>query len=153
MTPEEELLDESAQRILSLLHDEEDAASSTNNNNNGGGHPRLQRNLQTENVHDNTAQEQDGNDSDGQQGGQNWTAYPTHSPTLQPTLNPTVSPTYQPTMKSVAHTVRGQMWYDANGNGVRDSNVHKMGYDDVEYKFGVGGVNLMLRECDWATKQ
>jgi hypothetical protein len=149
MTPEEELLDESAQRILSSLH-EEDAAS-TNNNNNGGGHP-LQRTLQG-NVHDNTAQEQDGNDSDGQQGGQNWTAYPTHSPTLQPTLNPTVSPTYQPTMKSVAFTVRGQMWYDANGNGVRDSNVYKMGYDDVEYKFGVGGVNLMLRECDWATKQ
>jgi hypothetical protein len=147
MTPEEELLDKSAQRILSLLH--EDAASSTITNNGGGGQ---QRTLQG-NVHDNTAQEQDGNDSDGQQGGQNWTAYPTHSPTLQPTLNPTVSPTYQPTMKSVAFTVRGQMWYDANGNGVRDSNVYKMGYDDVEYKFGVGGVNLMLRECDWATKQ
>ena len=148
MTPEEELLDESAQRILSSL---EEYSSSTNNNG-GGQHPQ-QRTLQTGNVHDNTAQEQDGNDSDGQQGGQNWTAYPTLSPTLQPTLNPTVSPTYQPTMKSVAFTVRGQMWYDANGNGVRDSNVHKMGYDDVEYKFGVGGVNLMLRECDWATKQ
>ena len=151
MTPEEELLDESAQRILSSLHDEE--ASTITNNGGGQQQPLQQRSLQTDNVHDNTAQEQDGNDSDGQQGGQNWTAYPTLSPTLQPTLNPTLSPTYQPTMKSVAFTVRGQMWYDANGNGVRDSNVHKMGYDDVEYKFGVGGVNLMLRECDWATKQ
>ena len=44
------------------------------------------------------------------------------------------------------------MWYDANANGVRDSNVVRGEFNDVEYKFGVGGVQMMLRECDWATK-
>ena len=44
------------------------------------------------------------------------------------------------------------MWYDANANGVRDSNVVRGEFNDVEYKFGVGGVQMMLRECDWSLK-
>jgi len=138
MTPEQELLDESALRILnSLTHPQND-----------------QRTLQggMAGIHGNQASENNANDADGQQGGQNWTSYPTSSPTLTPTATPTDSPTFQPTLKGVPKTVRGMMWYDANANGVRDSNVVRGEFNDVEYKFGVGGVQMMLRECDWATK-
>mmetsp|Transcript_9352 Transcript_9352/g.13912 ORF Transcript_9352/g.13912 Transcript_9352/m.13912 type:complete len:722 (+) Transcript_9352:128-2293(+) len=138
MTPEQELLDESALRILNSL---------THQNND-------QRTLQggMAGIHVNQAAENNANDADGQQGGQNWTSYPTASPTLTPTATPTDSPTFQPTLKGVPKTVRGMMWYDANANGVRDSNVVRGEFNDVEYKFGVGGVQMMLRECDWSTK-
>jgi len=118
--------------------------------NTDGRHDVVQRTLQVN--HGNTASEQDGNDSEGLQGGQNWTSYPTKSPSLTPTQTPTNSPTFQPTLRGLPKTVRGMMWYDANANGVRDSNVHKDEFNDVEYKFGVGGVFLKLMECDWETK-
>lgn len=147
MTPEQELLDESAQRILHSL------TETTTTNTDEEQSPQSERKLSVAgSIHENSASEQTADDSDGLQGGQNWTSYPTKSPTLTPTLSPSASPTYQPTLRGIPKTVRGMMWYDANGNGVRDSNVEREGFTDVEYKFGVGGVNMMLRECDWETK-
>ena len=148
MSPEEELLDESAQRILSSLTEEEQQSNIA-----GSQQQRSQRSLQgSASIHDNQASELDASDADGLQGGQNWTAYPTKSPSLTPTFSPTDSPTFQPTLKGIPKTVRGMMWYDANGNGVRDSNVVRGEFTDVEYKFGVGGVLMQLKECDWDTK-
>lgn len=150
MTPEEELLDESAQRILASLNEEEpnDVVVAEHSPS-----QRSQRSLQrSASIHDNQASELDASDADGLQGGQNWTAYPTKSPSLTPTISPTDSPTYQPTLRGIPKTVRGMMWYDANGNGVRDSNVVRGEFTDVEYKFGVGGVTMQLKECDWNTK-
>ena len=147
MSPEEELLDESAQRILSSLTEEEQQS------NVAGSQQQRSRSLQgSASIHDNQASELDASDADGLQGGQNWTAYPTKSPSLTPTFSPTDSPTFQPTLKGIPKTVRGMMWYDANGNGVRDSNVVRGEFTDVEYKFGVGGVLMQLKECDWDTK-
>mmetsp|Transcript_16993 Transcript_16993/g.24003 ORF Transcript_16993/g.24003 Transcript_16993/m.24003 type:complete len:740 (+) Transcript_16993:138-2357(+) len=140
-TPEQELLDESAQRILHSLA-----------TNNAEEHSTDRQLSVAGSIHDNTASENTASDSDGLQGGQNWTSYPTKSPSLTPTLSPSSSPTFQPTLRGIPKTVRGMMWYDANGNGVRDSNVVRGEFADVEYKFGVGGVNMMLRECDWDTK-
>ena len=146
MSPEEELLDESAQRILASLNEEEEHMEQQQHS--------QQRSLQggSTTIHDNQASELDASDADGLQGGQNWTAYPTKSPSLTPTISPTDSPTFQPTLRGIPKTVRGMMWYDANGNGVRDSNVVRGEFTDVEYKFGVGGVTMQLKECDWNTK-
>jgi len=144
MSPEQELLDESAQRVLNSLTSETQAAMIDGNT--------QRRNLQAGSIHDNTAIESDASNADGLQGGQNWTAYPTKSPSLTPTISPTDSPTFQPTLRGIPKTVRGMMWYDANANGVRDSNVVRGEFNDVEYKFGVGGVQMQLRECDWETK-
>lgn len=134
MTPEQELLDETAKNVLTKL------TSSS-----------VARVLQAGSIHDNQASENNADDSSGLQGGQNWTSYPTRSPSLTPTLSPTGSPTYQPTLHGEPRTVRGMMWYDANANGVRDSNVVRGEFHDVEYKFGVGGVMMNLKECDWDT--
>jgi len=144
MTPEQELLDESAQRILNSLTTETE--TTTNNHEEEQDAPPRQLSV-AGSIHDNTASENTASDSDGLQGGQNWTSYPTKSPSLQPTLSPTDSPTFQPTLRGIPKTVRGMMWYDANGNGVRDSNVVRGEFGDVEYKFGVGGVSMMLKEC------
>ena len=151
MSPEEELLDESAQRILASLNEEEPNVVVAENS---PSQRSSQRSLQggSTSIHDNQASELDASDADGLQGGQNWTAYPTKSPSLTPTISPTDSPTYQPTLRGIPKTVRGMMWYDANGNGVRDSNVVRGEFTDVEYKFGVGGVTMQLKECDWNTK-
>ena len=150
MSPEEELLDESAQRILASLTEEEHMEQQHA----PPSHQHSHRSLQggSTSIHDNQATQQNADDADGLQGGQNWTAYPTKSPSLTPTISPTDSPTCQPTLRGIPKTVRGMMWYDANGNGVRDSNVVRGEFTDVEYKFGVGGVTMQLKECDWDTK-
>jgi len=148
MTAEEELLDSTAQSVLRHILDGDgniiDMSSSTTNN--------KKRNLQSS-VHDNTAEELNANDESGMQGGQVWQS-PTTKPTSQPSISskPTSTPTFAPVLNNLERTLRGVMWYDRNGNGVRDSNVEVGGFsNDVEFEFGVGGVQVQLVECDPVT--
>mmetsp|Transcript_33334 Transcript_33334/g.80621 ORF Transcript_33334/g.80621 Transcript_33334/m.80621 type:complete len:774 (-) Transcript_33334:271-2592(-) len=105
------------------------------------------------NVHDNLANQQDGNDLWGKQGGQYYTGATTPPPTPPPTTSaPTSSPTGRPTIAGRVHVLRGVTWYDRNANGKRDSNVEAGEYgDDVEYSHGVGGVMMQVIECDGET--
>ena len=160
LTAEEELLDATAKSILrNLLEDDNnDAAAppaSTSNNIRGSANNNsnnADRNLQTVNIHQNDALENNANDAHGSQGGQDWSP-PTLTPTPPPTTPfPTSSPTSHPTIHGKEFILRGIMWYDRNANGVRDSNVEKEGMgDDVEYSHGVGGVQVQIVECDGDT--
>jgi hypothetical protein len=48
--------------------------------------------------------------------------------------------------------LRGTVFYDRNANGERDSNVDVEEFgNDVEYNYGLGGVNIRLVECDLET--
>ena len=160
MTPEDELLDVSAQSILRDLHEdassqhlrgphrEDDDATSLHRSS-----QHLLRGLtdQGETVHHNASFEHDAHDAAGYQGGQSWTSRaPTPSPTAIPTTaSPTRSPTQYPTLQGWQFFLRGVVWYDRNANGVRDSNVAEGGLgSDVEYSQGVGGVQVMLVQCD-----
>ena len=108
-------------------------------------------------IHANVAEELDASDGDGLQGGQGWdrpTASPTPGPTPGPTSLPTTAPTTaaptaHPTLSDIEWLVRGEVWYDRNANGIRDSNVYieNMG-NDVEWTHGLGGVRLQLVQCD-----
>eukprot|EP00585_Thalassiosira_rotula_P010923 CAMPEP_0196142696 /NCGR_PEP_ID=MMETSP0910-20130528/12115_1 /TAXON_ID=49265 /ORGANISM="Thalassiosira rotula, Strain GSO102" /LENGTH=151 /DNA_ID=CAMNT_0041404047 /DNA_START=249 /DNA_END=701 /DNA_ORIENTATION=- len=84
-------------------------------------------------IHENEAVEFDANDAEGEQGGQLWKK-PTGSPTPAPTTaEPTRAPTSHPTLHGQEYILRGVMWYDRNGNGVRDPNVKAKGLGhDVE---------------------
>ena len=148
LTAEEELLDSTDQSVLRhILDGDGNIIDMTSNNNNN------KRNLQNGGVHDNTAEELNANDESGMQGGQVWQA-PTTKPTSQPSISssPTGTPTFAPVLNSLERTLRGVMWYDRNGNGVRDSNVEVGGFsNDVEFEFGVGGVQVQLVECDPVT--
>ena len=156
MTPEDELLDVAAQSILRDLH--EDASSQhLRGPQEDDATPRrssqhLLRGLtdQGETVHYNASFEHDAHDANGYQGGQAWTHAPTPSPTGIPTTAaPTRSPTQYPTLQGWQFFLRGVVWYDRNANGVRDSNVAEGGLgSDVEYSHGVGGVQVMLVQCD-----
>ena len=146
MTAEEQLLDSTAQSVLRHILDGDGNIIDMSNINN-------KRNLQNGGVHDNTAEELNANDESGMQGGQVWQA-PTTKPTSQPSISssPTGTPTFAPVLNSLERTLRGVMWYDRNGNGVRDSNVEVGGFsNDVEFEFGVGGVQVQLVECDPVT--
>ena len=143
MTPEEKLLDNTAQSILRHVLEEDGVVSEISEKNDNNG-----RALNT--LHDNTAEELNASDADGMQGGQVWTS-PTVTPTVSPTTtsSPSNMPTFAPNLRSISHTLRGLMWYDRNANGVRDSNVEVEGFsNDVEFEFGVGGISVSLVECD-----
>lgn len=143
MTPEEQLLDNTAQSILRHVLEEDGVVSEISEKNDNNG-----RALNT--LHDNTAEELNASDADGMQGGQVWTS-PTVTPTVSPTTtsSPSNMPTFAPNLRSISHTLRGLMWYDRNANGVRDSNVEVEGFsNDVEFEFGVGGISVSLVECD-----
>ncbi|KAL7536950.1 hypothetical protein ACHAXR_007506 [Thalassiosira sp. AJA248-18] len=129
MTPEEELLDQTAHSILRQLLQESTS------------------------IHgDKTATELNADDSQGQKDGILWSP-PTSSPTPSPTTGaPTSAPTGHPTPPGEIRILKGMMWYDRNANGVRDSNVKVEGVgDDVEWSHGVGGVGVQLVECDGET--
>ena len=143
ITAEEELLDSTAQSVLRHILDGDNNIIDMSTNN--------KRNLQAD--HTNIAEELNANDESGMQGGQVWQA-PTTKPTSQPSISssPTGQPTFAPVLNSLERTLRGVMWYDRNGNGVRDSNVEVSGFsNDVEFEFGVGGVQVQLVECDPVT--
>ena len=138
---EDELLDATAKSILADLL----SPSSTT----------TARSLTSDNSeastewHEKHEGEKDADDGEGNQGGQNWRP-PTSSPTAPPTsAAPTRSPTQHPTLRGEGFLLRGVVWYDRNGNGVRDSNVAVVGLgSDVEYSHGVGGVQVKLVQCD-----
>mmetsp|Transcript_1786 Transcript_1786/g.3618 ORF Transcript_1786/g.3618 Transcript_1786/m.3618 type:complete len:774 (-) Transcript_1786:263-2584(-) len=112
---------------------------------------RHHRHLQTPNtgnIHENIATELDATNADGSP------VLEYIAPTLSPTTSqPTGSPTPRPTMDKRPHTLRGIAWYDRNANGLRDSMVPSVDprSQDVEWSHGVGGVEVLLRECDPAT--
>ena len=120
----------------------------------------------TADIHDSAAVEFDADDSDGDQGGQNYVS-PSYSPSSSaPTSNGPTRDTY---------VLTGVVWYDRNANGRRDAYVPsgggggggvgggaggedggEGGYgttmgDDVEYSHGVGGATVQLVECDETT--
>ena len=71
------------------------------------------------------------------------------NPSAVPTGFPTTSPTYYPVPRGEPKTLKGDIWYDRNANGERDSNVDGQGIlgDDVEYRVGLGGVQTTLWTC------
>ena len=126
----------------------------------------------TADIHDSAAIEFDADDSDGDQGGQNYVR-PSYSPSSSaPTSDAPTRDTY---------VLKGVVWYDRNANGRRDADVPfgggvgggrdgggedggeedggedgEGGYettmdDDVEYSHGVGGATVQLVECDETT--
>lgn len=112
-------------------------------------------------IHCNAALEQNRDDENGAQGGQGWRS-PTPRPTARPTSTPITAPpsvspssdlpdapTWSPTTRGDPFVLQGIAYYDRNANGNRDSNIDtlEMG-PDVEYEFGVGGVQIQLMECD-----
>lgn len=125
-------------------------------------------------IHCRPENENDASDSWGLQGGQDWIQPTTMTPTTdRPTVKPTTrhptthptrrtpspslsfvptnsAPSYHPTLHDRLFVLRGTIYYDRNANGKRDSSVSdsEYGSNDIEFEYGLGGVNLRLVECD-----